>query len=296
MQIHIWQQFSSNHSADFTVVGEFDSPETARTAAETLRDMIQYIVEWHFANPDAYPFKLEAAENMPPSPAEQALAQQYGIEWHDYHEWLKLDPIVDDEWEIYLNSVVSLDKFVFINNARPTAAPFSPFADVINRLGGRAHYETDAGYGKMILNLTCAAPDPQTAQSLRDDLEGQYMDEDAVVFEATEAKMPWGWEMARPFELDDILVNGTQLHFKDMWFSLAMKNGLTTLISWLKDHDCEDIHFTVTQAEKDNQWTFQMAADPPSPSGDSSPPTVQIPNTPLLSRLWASLKRLLKRS
>jgi hypothetical protein len=32
MKITLWQQFSSNHSASFTVVGMFDTPDSAEQA------------------------------------------------------------------------------------------------------------------------------------------------------------------------------------------------------------------------------------------------------------------------
>jgi hypothetical protein len=37
MRVTLWQEFSSNHSSDFTVVGEFPTPEAAQEAARRLR-------------------------------------------------------------------------------------------------------------------------------------------------------------------------------------------------------------------------------------------------------------------
>jgi hypothetical protein len=36
MQIHIWQQFAANHSADFTLVGEFETPDVACPTVATI--------------------------------------------------------------------------------------------------------------------------------------------------------------------------------------------------------------------------------------------------------------------
>ena len=56
MQIHIWRQFSSNHSADFTLVGEFETPERAHVVADEMRLLIKNITKWYESpeNNDTY--------------------------------------------------------------------------------------------------------------------------------------------------------------------------------------------------------------------------------------------------
>jgi hypothetical protein len=43
MRLSIWQQFSSNHSSNFTAVGRFDTPEKAAAARQTFEQMLRAI-------------------------------------------------------------------------------------------------------------------------------------------------------------------------------------------------------------------------------------------------------------
>jgi uncharacterized lipoprotein YehR (DUF1307 family) len=47
MKLSIWQQFSSNHSANFTTVGQFESAEWAQEALKEVQEIIQNIAWWH---------------------------------------------------------------------------------------------------------------------------------------------------------------------------------------------------------------------------------------------------------
>jgi len=45
MRLSIWQQFSSNHSANFEIVGTFKTEELAHQAAEELREISRAIAQ-----------------------------------------------------------------------------------------------------------------------------------------------------------------------------------------------------------------------------------------------------------
>jgi hypothetical protein len=47
MRVSIWQQFSSNHSGHFWVVGTFKTVEDAQKAYDELRAMLTEIDRWH---------------------------------------------------------------------------------------------------------------------------------------------------------------------------------------------------------------------------------------------------------
>lgn len=49
MRISIWQQFSSNHSSGFTVVGEFATRSEAENAANKIREILYRLKDWHTA-------------------------------------------------------------------------------------------------------------------------------------------------------------------------------------------------------------------------------------------------------
>src|SRR5579859_7611075 len=79
MRISIWQQFSSNHSASYTVVGEFQSVEAAQSAAETIRQIVKEAGDWTMKNR-----KLDVKT---PTPIEQEYARRYGFDWKERVDW-----------------------------------------------------------------------------------------------------------------------------------------------------------------------------------------------------------------
>jgi hypothetical protein len=81
MKISLWQQFSSNHSGFFWVVGTFASLAEARNAYEKLREMLITIDQWHQEHPD------KAHKSIDPLPPEREFAIQYGVEWPLTIDW-----------------------------------------------------------------------------------------------------------------------------------------------------------------------------------------------------------------
>src|SRR5215468_2482654 len=89
MRITIWQQYSSNHSSDFTVVGTFQTHEAAENAAQQFRSMLATIVNW-YKLPENRAVAREVLNNyeFPPVPPELQIAEQFGIEWPTAVVWL----------------------------------------------------------------------------------------------------------------------------------------------------------------------------------------------------------------
>jgi len=79
MRIKIWQEFSSNNSARFTVVGIFETASAAQTATDKLMNMIRSILDWYQKSENAG--LQEQWDSMPPSPPEIQIAKQYNINW-----------------------------------------------------------------------------------------------------------------------------------------------------------------------------------------------------------------------
>src|SRR5579864_8296453 len=82
MGISIWRQFSSNHSANFTVVGQFETPERAHEVAEEMRAMLRAIGEWW----EQYPglegqIEHDLGKRGQLTPPEAHFKEQYGVAW-----------------------------------------------------------------------------------------------------------------------------------------------------------------------------------------------------------------------
>ena len=167
MQVSIWQQFSSNHSSRFTVVGEFETPEAAQKAADILRQFAETIRQWYAENPDADE-DWNAGGPVLPIPPELEFSRQHNIEWGDHaHDWLFGEAV----------PVTHIARLVFVNG---TESDFGakPLDDVLERLGGNVKVDgtiiysesddgwlTDEAYFSVSVSVTCLAPDASIAMA-----------------------------------------------------------------------------------------------------------------------------------
>lgn len=158
MQVRIWQQFSSNNSSDFTVVGVFNSPEAAQGAAAQVRQIIKELKDWYENNPDEAK-ELLSSGGYPPSPAEVEMGQRFGFAWEQAVEWYQ-----------YASVQVVLDKLVYImtEDFRPDTAG-EPFEKILTELGGQGllhgNFYGDQ-IGTILAEITATAPDESTAREI----------------------------------------------------------------------------------------------------------------------------------
>ena len=105
MKLTIWQQFSSNHSSGFSVVGKFKSVEEANKAADELRAIIKAI------RYDTSPVSpADGEDNLyrsydPLTEKEVAIGNYYDIEWKIHIDWA-----VGDE------NVAQFDNYVVVSD------------------------------------------------------------------------------------------------------------------------------------------------------------------------------------
>jgi|GEM_PF-5691358 len=95
MRLSMWQQYSANHSSDFTLVGEFKTPEEAQKAGEKLHNLVKSIEAWHREHNPEYKYDKI-------SPLEAELTNKEGITVFQSTEWLMGSPIgyyrLNGEW------------------------------------------------------------------------------------------------------------------------------------------------------------------------------------------------------
>lgn len=76
MKLTLWQQFSSNHSSSFTVVGTFESPQKAQSAATQLNALFKEVFRWY----DKHPGQKALDMYDPPTSPERAIIEQFNIQ------------------------------------------------------------------------------------------------------------------------------------------------------------------------------------------------------------------------
>lgn len=137
MEITIWSQFSSNHSADFTVVGVFETVEDARKASGLLREELVKIASWfeNPANQDAIQKVLSQPDfdDRQPFPPEIELDAKYQTGFsYAATDWLWYS----DEAE---RAVIRFENMVFISNYPTSFRTWSgdePFEKLMASVGG----------------------------------------------------------------------------------------------------------------------------------------------------------------
>lgn len=73
MKVSIWQQFSSNHSGGFTVIGNFKSKENLGNATKELRTLIETA--------------RDSRNGDDVTGYEYAIGLEYGFEWTEHLYW-----------------------------------------------------------------------------------------------------------------------------------------------------------------------------------------------------------------
>ena len=122
MKISIWRQFSSNHSADFTLVGEFATAEQATEAAEKIRTILREVATFWQSIPAEERPAAWSKWRYDLTPIEQTLRQQFEVEWarpvnlDTTHAlvWLPPNP------EKAMTALVHVDRCLFLENIGDT--------------------------------------------------------------------------------------------------------------------------------------------------------------------------------
>lgn len=84
MKISIWQQFSSNNSVNYVVVGKFERAIQARDARQLLIQMLNDIADW-YESQNTRPYTLGGTLA---TPIELSYQQRYGWEWEYGIDWM----------------------------------------------------------------------------------------------------------------------------------------------------------------------------------------------------------------
>jgi hypothetical protein len=166
MKLSVWSQFSSNHSASFTVVGHFESQIRAQAVADEFETILERMsLWWDRLGRDerrAWDEKVETSFLTPP---ETELSRLYKIDWPfslDWYRWA---------WDRDISPISVFTNLVFIENPHPYLykGP-QPFNGLMAHFGGdvSVYVSESQSYPDTILlvEITCIAPDERVAQSL----------------------------------------------------------------------------------------------------------------------------------
>lgn len=247
MKLSIWQQFSSNHSTSFTVVGRFETQAEADSAAGKFREILRAIHAWRSA-----PGNLEEwyrQQNEDPgasvfSPLEQAFAAQYEVKWG----WAPIDWTGNNPDE----RVQQFDRDVFVTTEYETWAPPTPIEELMVIFGGSVFTQLMEGID-LVVHLTALMPDALQAQQIVDEASKFTWDYRQKARKAGTLSLktgaPWGANPGAMSYLNGMFRReGSHVLYDGRFFHVP---ELLKVIDWLKQRGATDITYTLTENSDD---------------------------------------------
>jgi hypothetical protein len=223
MKLSIWQQWSSNHSADFTLVGSFESAEQAKQAAAKLKAILTRIAEY-YANltPEEFMEHTEDYER-PLSPVEQRIWAEYDLDWPYAPDWLYDETTLSKQVQVF-------DRFVFVTHSpAQTGSGYRPFDTILQRLGGTVLL--DGG------NI-------ETGQMTRIESNIRFRLPSTDEIE----------QIIRGFRRYGYIPNINDDRIGSITMASTVVSMLATLLSYLRKSGCTDIQITLVEKEDSGTW------------------------------------------
>jgi hypothetical protein len=185
MHISIWQQFSSNHSSMFWVVGTFNTIQDARSAYDAIRQMLFAIDQWHREHPEeAWKARRTSFEALPP---EKEYAEKFTVLWPMTIDWTgwgdywytqhsqQTNPDSRLTAERLIDEAISIvGRTITVTDPDQTWMTVHPFADILQRFGAETigydleDPESLAEDFGVYSRLTFTAPDEAIADLLEE--------------------------------------------------------------------------------------------------------------------------------
>lgn len=222
MQITIWEQFSSNHSTSYDIVGTFATKGIAREVADKMRGWLLSIL-YYDERPDRFAMSL----------TEKYLSKKYDIEWNeDGIRWNGRPDSIDEVIFQWRNMVIFSCP---IESHEHTA---TPYIELFCKLGASQIHQFFGDPVEMGLYVVCQAPSEAIAKEL---LERVNQERPKSLL----AEYPW-YSGRRRIDnysrVEKILVDGTKLSMK-----LQFLHGVSLInfFNYLEQNSFTDIEFSL---------------------------------------------------
>jgi hypothetical protein len=173
MKLSIWQQWSSNHSANFTVVGVFETSDAARDAKERLMTIFNDILAWANEHPDeAKEISLNYHDNH--APPELVWRERLDIASKDWYgsllEWL----LPTHEEDNVSASVSAIENVLLVSSPVSTWLGDQPIFQIVESTGAAAVYHSvEPTPWHFTMTLTCTCPGEEVALAIGEDLQAK---------------------------------------------------------------------------------------------------------------------------
>jgi hypothetical protein len=165
MHISIWQQFASNHSNSFIVIGRFETLPQAQDAYFAVHDVLQRLREGYLTTPYSS-VRLPADEYAySPTPVDIEVFKPFGIVPHKMIDWISFeDEFVDEVTQLY-DSRIYISAFGY--------SGYAPFDLLLGKLGATVDQTEDFEPGAMAVDIECTAQDSHAASQIYEGLQAK---------------------------------------------------------------------------------------------------------------------------
>jgi len=266
MKISIWQQFASNHSAAFTVVGQFQDLDSATKAAKVVRDAVKSISDWYALHPDIKQLVINGQQKAP-TEAELEISRKFGVPTYRALDWLATYTDTPDTLEI----VREYGNLIFVTTETWRSltgwAGATLFDDLVKKLTQNVFISQEDSF-QLLVSLTCVAPDEQRAilighicrRFTRPPARHHSSECPWIVFYLrhqpdNEAQVQEAiWNLTAEIDENDhgkIIVEGRHITLNGLDFR-SISTGLPALIKWLTEQEgCSDMNYQFEQIKLD---------------------------------------------
>ena len=241
MRVSIWQQFSSNHSAGFSLVAQFKTVEETEKAAAIVRHFINTVAKWYQEHPELDDELIEEGI-LPLTPPEEQLAEQYDLQdWEWSLDWA---PVEADE-TVSNQGFYIYENLIFLSDPIETWCVAQPFNDLLTKLGGIVKFHEFEDQKLAVLDISCNAPDDKSAAEIAHILSlsidrGNGKSESAI-------QVP----NLRLQQRGKVSYSESRIEFKKLptiW-GHRVTDFLPHLISYLESQGCKNFEFSISEIE-----------------------------------------------
>jgi hypothetical protein len=198
MKLTLWQQFASNHSNSFTLVGVFPTPEDARLAADMLREFLSQYMAWVKAHPDAAEEYYKSRYDELPE-LENEFYRQEGVSLRGgILEWI----YALNGYVVLNDALYAYGNLLLMDSHTEAAQGGKPFDDLIIRWSGTAFVQRETGADSLYYHLEIDAPDEAAALEIEQILRKNFRGSDELApwvrFDSGEEVEVTAWERLLP--------------------------------------------------------------------------------------------------
>jgi hypothetical protein len=245
MHTSIWQQWASNHSGYFKVIGIFKTSTDADAAAAEIRRLLQGLVDWY-----SDPANLEALEqgllddDRPFAPIERQYLAKYGIDEDDWTYCGGIDWITEPE---HVDKALSvLENKVFISKPDDTWQPGPPMNILLEQLDAdRVLWDSHVIDSSRIgFSLAFTAPDESTAEGIVDAFNAFFETNDYATIKSLGLGHMLGYELRSKGKARR---EGARVFVDRVTLTEWLPESILEITSTLEEHGFRDVVYDLEE-------------------------------------------------